>query len=62
MCGRYELHTHPAAVALTLGFKFPYNTAPTQEVPLVRLPDGERELSRVGWGFVPITDGFTLGV
>jgi putative SOS response-associated peptidase YedK len=59
MCGRYELHTHPAAVALALGLKFPpeitprYNIAPTQQVPIVRLRDGERELSQVRWGFVP---------
>jgi putative SOS response-associated peptidase YedK len=59
MCGRYELHTHPAAVALALGLKFPpeiaprYNIAPTQQIPIVRLRDGERELSQVRWGLVP---------
>src|ERR1700688_2173382 len=59
MCGRYELHTHPAAVALALGLKFPpeitprYNIAPTQQVPIVRPRDRERELSQVRWGFVP---------
>lgn len=59
MCGRYELHTHPAALALALGLKFPpeitprYNIAPTQAVPVVRLRDGERELSQVRWGLVP---------
>src|ERR1700690_3160718 len=59
MCGRYELHTHPAAVALALGLKFPpeitprYNIASTQQVPIVRLRDGERELSQVRWGLVP---------
>jgi len=59
MCGRYELHTHPAALALALGLKFPpeitprYNIAPTQPVPIVRLHDGNRELSQVRWGLVP---------
>jgi len=59
MCGRYELHTHPAALALALGLKFPpeitprYNIAPTQPVPIVRLHDGNHELSQVRWGLVP---------
>jgi hypothetical protein len=59
MCGRYELHTHPAALALALGLKFPpaitpgYDIAPTQQVPIVRLREGERELSQVRWGLVP---------
>jgi putative SOS response-associated peptidase YedK len=60
MCGRYELHTHPAALALALGLKYApeiqarYNIAPTQQVPIVRLNMvGERELSQVRWGLVP---------
>jgi putative SOS response-associated peptidase YedK len=59
MCGRYELHTHPAALALALGLKFPpeitprYNIAPTQAVPIVRLRDDERQLSQTRWGLVP---------
>ena len=59
MCGRYELHTHPAALALALGLKYPpeiqarYNIAPTQQVPIVRLREGARELSQVRWGLVP---------
>jgi putative SOS response-associated peptidase YedK len=59
MCGRYELHTHPTAVALALGLEFPpeitprYNIAPTQQVPIVRLREGERELSQLRWGLVP---------
>jgi putative SOS response-associated peptidase YedK len=60
MCGRYELHTSPAALALALGLRYPpeikarYNIAPTQQVPIVRLTrDGERELSQVKWGLVP---------
>jgi len=59
MCGRYELHTHPAAIQLAMGLPFPpevsarYNIAPTQQVPIVRLRDGKRELSQVRWGLVP---------
>lgn len=60
MCGRYELHTNPVALALALGLKHPpeitprYNIAPTQQVPIVRLNQaGDRELSQVRWGLVP---------
>jgi len=60
MCGRYELHTHPAALALAFGVPFPpqmrprYNIAPMQEVPIIRRnPSGQRELVDVRWGLVP---------
>lgn len=60
MCGRYELHTHPAAIALAMGLDYApeirerYNVAPTQQVPIVRLnSEGKRELVQVKWGFVP---------
>lgn len=60
MCGRYELHTHPAALALAFGLKIPpainarYNIAPTQDVPVIRVSQsGERELAQVRWGLVP---------
>lgn len=60
MCGRYELHTHPAALALAFGLPAPpavaprYNIAPMQDVPVVRLSHaGERELAFVRWGLVP---------
>src|SRR6266566_4213529 len=39
MCGRFELHTHPAAIALAFGLSAPpalrprYNIAPMQPVP-----------------------------
>jgi putative SOS response-associated peptidase YedK len=42
MCGRYELSSHPAAIALAFGLAHPpaltprYNIAPTQQVPIVR--------------------------
>jgi len=60
MCGRYELHTHPAAVALAFGLSQApalaarYNIAPMQTVPIVRVnAAGDRELMQVRWGFVP---------
>jgi len=60
MCGRYELHTQPAALALAFGVPFPahmrprYNIAPMQDVPVIRrTPTGERELVDVRWGLVP---------
>ncbi len=60
MCGRYELHTQPAALALAFGLPFPpqmrprYNIAPMQDVPIVRRKStGERELVEVRWGLVP---------
>lgn len=60
MCGRYELHTHPAAIALAFGLAHPpdlrprYNIAPMQQVPIVRLnAAGEREIAQVRWGLVP---------
>ncbi|HTP99831.1 MAG TPA: SOS response-associated peptidase [Casimicrobiaceae bacterium] len=60
MCGRYELHTHPAALALAFGLAHPppigprYNIAPMQDIPVVRLSrTGERELAQVRWGLVP---------
>jgi putative SOS response-associated peptidase YedK len=60
MCGRYELHTHPAVLALAFGLPFPpditprYNIAPMQNVPVIRRgADGARELAQVRWGLVP---------
>jgi len=60
MCGRYELHTHPAAIALAFALPAPplmvprYNIAPTQQVPVVRLTaDGARECVDMRWGLVP---------
>jgi putative SOS response-associated peptidase YedK len=60
MCGRYELHSNPAAIALLFGlgrttdFKPRYNIAPMTDVPIVRVnAHGERELAQVRWGFVP---------
>jgi putative SOS response-associated peptidase YedK len=60
MCGRYELSSHPAVIALAFGLPHPpairprYNIAPMQQVPIVRQSAaGERELVQVRWGFVP---------
>ena len=60
MCGRYELHSHPAAIALAFGLaQLPevharYNIAPMTDVGIVRLnAEGAREFVRVRWGLVP---------
>jgi putative SOS response-associated peptidase YedK len=60
MCGRYELHSHPAAIALAFGLAHPpdvharYNIAPMTDVPIVRVnAEGRRELVRMRWGLVP---------
>jgi putative SOS response-associated peptidase YedK len=60
MCGRYELHTHPAVLALLYGVPFPedmkarYNVAPSHELPIVRVNrDGKRELAAMRWGLIP---------
>lgn len=60
MCGRYELHTHPTAIALAFGLAHPpdlqprYNIAPMTEVPVIRVnAHGERELVHLRWGLVP---------
>jgi putative SOS response-associated peptidase YedK len=61
MCGRYELHSNPSAIALAFGLAHPpdvqarYNIAPMTDVPIVRVStDGEhREVVRMRWGMVP---------
>ena len=60
MCGRYELHSNPAAIALAFGLAHPpdvdprYNIAPMTEVPVVRVnAEGQRECVRMRWGLVP---------
>jgi len=60
MCGRYELHSHPAALALAFGLDYPpeirprYNIAPMQDVPVIRMNQaGGRELAQMRWGLVP---------
>jgi putative SOS response-associated peptidase YedK len=60
MCGRYELHSHPATIALAFGLAHPpdvhprYNIAPMTDVGIVRVnAEGHREFTRVRWGLVP---------
>jgi putative SOS response-associated peptidase YedK len=60
VCGRYELHANPAAIALAFGLEYPpdiharYNIAPMQPVPIVRInTHGARELVQMRWGLVP---------
>jgi len=60
MCGRYELHSHPAAIALAFGLAHlpdvhaRYNIAPMTDVGIVRTnAEGTREFVRVRWGLVP---------
>jgi putative SOS response-associated peptidase YedK len=60
MCGRYELHTHPAMLALAFGLPFApdirprYNIAPMQNIAVIRhSSDGVRELAQMRWGLVP---------
>ena len=60
MCGRYELHSSPAAIALAFGLPAPpalsprYNIAPMQPVPVIRQTStGERKLVEMRWGLVP---------
>ncbi len=59
MCGRYMITS--AREAIKRVFDVPtlfelaprYNVAPTQEIPVVRLQEGERELAMLRWGLIP---------
>ncbi len=60
MCGRYSITTAPEALRRL--FRLPgalpnlpprYNLAPTQDAPVVRQREGERELVMLRWGLVP---------
>ena len=60
MCGRYELHAHPTAIALAFGLPAApdleprYNIAPMSDVPVVRVnAENARELVLLRWGLVP---------
>src|SRR5688500_7152491 len=61
MCGRFTLRTplgllvaqfmaEPAPL-LQLGIR--YNIAPTQQVPVVRMEQGQRQLTSMHWGLIP---------
>lgn len=59
MCGRYSITTPLEAVRALfdvqsgLNLRPRYNVAPTDEVPVLRLREGERELVTMRWGLVP---------
>lgn len=62
MCGRFTLRT-PMAVLLRdfeahMAFErdiIPrYNIAPTQEIPIVRVDDGQRRIAFAEWGLLPV--------
>ncbi|MGF1548713.1 MAG: SOS response-associated peptidase family protein [Thiotrichales bacterium] len=63
MCGRYNIAT--SANALLAFFEIEqspvnpaelkprYNVAPSQQIPVVPLADGARELTPIRWGLLP---------
>jgi putative SOS response-associated peptidase YedK len=61
MCGRFTLTASPEEIAVQFAveepplFKFRYNIAPTQTVPVVRIrPESmKRELVQLRWGLIP---------
>ena len=59
MCGRYvspeerALENAFRIVRMPLQFPISYNVAPTQQVPVVRIADSERECVLMRWGLVP---------
>jgi putative SOS response-associated peptidase YedK len=65
MCGRYvnpataEAERYFAVHLIHWKFNRSYNVAPTQQVPVVRLADGQREGLMMRWGLVPF---FAKGV
>jgi putative SOS response-associated peptidase YedK len=61
MCGRYSIVSNFVAARRLFGvnpnipnwWKPRSNLAPTQDAPIVRLRDGERELVQLRWGPIP---------
>jgi len=60
MCGRYTLTVQEQELAeefgISLGdcpYSIRYNIAPTQNVPVIRVVDGQRQLRPLRWGLVP---------
>jgi len=59
MCGRYvnpataEAERYFAVHLIRWKFDRSYNVAPTQQVPVVRRTDGQREGLMMRWGLVP---------
>ncbi len=63
MCGRYIIRQHAKAIREWEKYGAPpfldsYNVAPTQQVPILRMQDGQLRLTQVRWGLVPF---FTHG-
>ncbi len=59
MCGRFVSRDEAAieryfnVMPQQLRFTDRFNVAPTQDVPVVRLIDGERVMSNMHWGMIP---------
>ena len=61
MCGRFTLRTKlnillqefHATLRDEIQLSPRYNIAPTQDIPVVRPADGERELTMMRWGLIP---------
>src|SRR4051794_14954784 len=61
MCGRFTLRTplgvlvtqFAAELAQPLQLGIRYNIAPTQNIPVVRLTEGHRELTTMRWALIP---------
>src|SRR4051794_16422783 len=61
MCGRFTLRVplgvlidqFAAQLALPIHTVPRYNVCPTQQIPVVRLHEGHRELTTMRWGLVP---------
>jgi putative SOS response-associated peptidase YedK len=63
MCGRYIIRQQAKAIHEWEKYGAPpfldsYNVAPTQQVPILRMQDGQLRLTQVRWGLVPF---FTHG-
>jgi putative SOS response-associated peptidase YedK len=63
MCGRYIIRQQTKAIREWEKYGAPpfldsYNVAPTQQVPILRMQDGQARLTQVRWGLVPF---FTHG-
>ena len=63
MCGRYIIRQQAKALREWEKYGAPpfldsYNVAPTQQVPILRMQDGQLRLTQVRWGLVPF---FTHG-
>src|SRR6201987_3209340 len=59
MCGRYVIISTPEAIRALFCYRDqrnsppPYNVAPPQPIPIVRLVDGKRSFTLMRWGLLP---------